>query len=103
MDQLEIEGELPVALKLVDGQTELKLKKVVMRQMTAIEYVESQAKLEPGCYIGIADVATMTKLVSEDGEEHQISYSMLGHSSRSNLDYLTSLKDQLDAKEKAES
>ena len=103
MDQLEIEGELPVALKLVDGQTELKLKKVVMRQMTAIEYVESQAKLEPGCYIGIADLAAMTQLVDEDGEEHQISYSMLGHSSRTNLDYLTSLKEKLDAKEKAES
>lgn len=103
MDQLEIEGELPVALKLVDGQTELKLKKVVMRQMTAIEYVESQAKLEPGCYIGIADLAAMTQLVDEDGEEHQISYSMLGHSSRANLDYLASLKDKLDAKEKAES
>ena len=102
MEHLEIEGELPVALKLVDGQTELKLKKVVMRQMTAIEYVESQAKLEPGCYISIADVAAMAKLISEDGEEHQISYSMLGHSSRSNLDYLTSLKDKLDAKEKAE-
>ena len=37
MDRLEIEGELPVALKLVDGQTELKLKKVVMHQMTAIK------------------------------------------------------------------
>ena len=103
MEHLEIEGELPVALKLVDGQTELKLKKVVMRQMTAIEYVESQAKLEPGCYIGIADLAAMTQLVDEDGEEHQISYSMLGHSSRTNLDYLTSLKEKLDAKEKAES
>ena len=72
MDRLEIEGELPVALKLVDGQTELKLKKVVMHQMTAIEYVESQAKLEPVCYIGIADIAAMTKLISEDGEEYEI-------------------------------
>ena len=103
MDRLKIEGELPVALKLVDGQTELKLKKVVMHQMTAIEYVESQAKLEPGCYIGIADIAAMTKLISEDGEEYEISYNMLGHSSRSNLDYLTSLKEKLEAKEKAES
>ena len=81
-----ITSGLPVALKLVDGQTELKLKKVVIHQMTAIEYVESQAKLEPGCYIGIADIAAMTKLISEDGEEYEISYNMLGHSSRSNLD-----------------
>ena len=69
MDRLEIEGELPVALKLVDGQTELKLKKVVMHQMTAIEYVESQAKLEPGCYTGIADMPAMTKLIREEGKK----------------------------------
>ena len=36
-------------------------------------------------------------------EEYEISYNMLGHSSRSNLDYLTSLKEKLEAKEKAES
>ena len=32
----QVEGMLPVALKALDGQTEIKSKKIVMRQMTAI-------------------------------------------------------------------
>ncbi|OTG87700.1 hypothetical protein B9T31_04170 [Acinetobacter sp. ANC 4558] len=103
MDRIYVEGELPVALKLIVGQTEHAIKKVMMRQMTAIEYVQSQAALEPDCYIGIADVAAMTKLIDEDNHEHIITYDMLGNSSRSNLDYLNKLKNQLEAKEKAES
>ena len=101
MDRLEIEGELPVALKLVDGQTELKLKKVVMRQMTAIEYMQSQSG-NAGQYIAIADLAAMTKLVDEDGKEHEITYDMLGHSSKSNLEYLNEKLKELEEKEKAE-
>lgn len=97
----QVEGTLPVALKALDGQTEIKSKKIVMRQMTAIEYMQSQADTEAGQYIGIADLAAMTKLVDEDGKEHAISYDMLGNSSRSNLDYLNEKLAELKAKEVA--
>ena len=98
---IQVEGTLPVALKALDGQTEIKSKKIVMRQMTAIEYMQSQAEIEAGQYIGIADLAAMTKLVDEDGKEHKITYDMLGHSSRSNLDYLNDKLAELQVKEAA--
>lgn len=98
---IQVEGNLPVALKALDGQTEIKSKKVIMRQLTAIEYMQSQADTEAGQYIGIADLAAMTKLVDADGKEHAISYDMLGNSSRSNLDYLNEKLTELKAKEAA--
>ena len=96
-----VEGTLPVALKALDGQTEIKSKHIVMRQLTAIEYMQAQADGEAGQYISIADLAAMTKLVDEDGKEHKITYDMLGHSSRSNLDYLNKKLDELKEKEAA--
>jgi len=98
---MQVEGTLPVALKALDGQTEIKSKKVVMRQLTAIEYMQSQADTEAGQYIGIADLAAMTKLVDADGKEHVITYDMLGNSSRSNLDYLNEKLTELKEKEAA--
>lgn len=98
---MQVEGILPVALKALDGQTEIKSKKIVMRQMTAIEYIQSQADVEADQYIGIADLVAMTKLIDEDGKEHKITYDMLGHSSRSNLDYLVEKQAELKAKEAA--
>lgn len=103
MDQVQVEGTLPVALKKLVGQTDIKSRKVVMRQMTAIEYLQAQASIEVGQFIGIADLAAMTKLIDAEGNEHEISYDMLGHSSRANLNYLTDLRATLDAKEAAES
>ena len=44
----------------------------------------------------------MTKLVDEDGKEHEITYEMLGHSSKFNLDYLNEKMIELKAKEAAE-
>lgn len=102
MDQIKVEGTLPVALKKLVGQTTIESKKIVMTQMTAIEYMQAQAAMKDGQYIGIADLAAMTKLV-DDGSEYEISYDMLGYSSKANLDYLNTLKTQLEAKEKAES
>lgn len=103
MDQLKIEGTLPVALKKLVGQTTIVSKKVIMFQITAIEYIEAQATLTEGQYISIGDLTAMTKLIDENGQEHEITYDMLGHSSRSNLDYLRGLKEKLEAKEQAES
>ena len=73
-----------------------------MRQLTAIEYIQSQANIEGEQYLAIADLAAMTKLVDEHGKEHAITYAMLGHSSKSNLDYLNEKLEDLKAKEKAE-
>lgn len=98
---MQVDGTLPVALKALDGQTEIKSKKIIMRQLTAIEYMQSQADTEAGQYIAIADLAAMTKLVDADGKEHAITYDMLGNSSRSNLDYLNEKLKDLEAKEKA--
>ena len=96
---MQVEGTLPVALLALDGQTQINSKKVVMRQLTAIEYIQSQVDIEADQYISIADLATMTKLVDADGKEHAISYDMLGNSSRSNLDYLNGKLAELKAKE----
>lgn len=103
MDGLKINGTLPVTLTVLDGQTTIKSKKVIMQQMTAIEYLQAQASLDAGQFIVISDLAAMTKLIDNDGKEHALTYDMLGNSSRANLDYLNDLKAQLDAKERAES
>lgn len=103
MDGLKIDGTLPVALTVLDGQTTIKSKKVIMQQMTSIGYLQAQASIEPGQFIAIADLAAMTKLIDKDGKEYALTYDIVGHSSRANLDYLNDLKAQLDAKERAES
>ena len=100
---MEMIGTLPVALKKLVGQTEVKSKKVSMKAMTAIEYVEAQAKAQPNQYLVLVDLANMTYLIDDDGKAHDITYEMLAHSSRSNLEYLQILKQDLDAKEQAES
>lgn len=103
MDLIKVKGELPVVLKKLVGQTSIESKKIVMTQLTAIEYYQSQASMKEGQWIGIADLVAMIKLVDDDGTEHDVSYDMLGHSSKANIDYLNNLKSQLEAKEKAES
>ncbi len=100
---VHIEGELPVAIKLTVGQEHLSLKKVIMTQMTAVEFLEAQVKILPGQYIAIGDLASMTKLIDEKGNAHQMTYEMLATSSKSNLKKLEELKDSLEAKEQAES
>lgn len=99
---IRIDGTLPVAVIVLEGQTEIKSKEVVMSQLTAIEYLQSQANLEAGQFINIADLAAMTKLVAPDGNEYPLSYEIIGNSSRANLEYLNSLKNSLDVKEAAE-
>lgn len=98
---MQVEGTLPVALKALDGQTEIKSKKIVMRQLTTIEYMQAQAGAEKDQYIGIIDLVAMTKLVDADGKEHKITYDMLGHSSKSNFTYLNEKLDELKEKEAA--
>ena len=102
MERTKIEGTLPVAIHLVSEQHPLKLKKVVMTQISGIESIQVQGELLVGQYISIGELASMTRLVDAEGNEHKLSYDTLGHSSRINLDYLKDLRDQLDAKEQAE-
>lgn len=99
---IQIEGILPVAIKALDGQTEIKSKNIVMRQMTAEEYLNAQIEVKEGQFIDICDLIAMTKLVDEHGNEHLISYDMLAKSSRANLKYLRDKRDELEAKEQAE-
>ena len=99
MQRTQIEGTLPIAIHLVVQQTPIKLKQVRMTQMTAIESIQA---VQPGEYIAIAELAYMTKLIDEQGCEHQLTYDLLGHSSRKNLAYLQDMRDRLDAKEEAE-
>ncbi|MFA2969778.1 hypothetical protein KWE21_04060 [Acinetobacter pittii] len=99
---IQVEGTLPVPLKKLVGQTEIKSQKIVMRQLTAIEYLSAKAAMLEGQFIGIADLAVMTKLIGQDGKEYEITYDMLGHSSSSNLYYLEEKRKELDAKEIAE-
>lgn len=99
---IKIEGTLPVAIKALDGQTEIKSKNIVMRQMTAEEYLNAQAETEAGQYLDISELTSMTKLVDEHAVEHSISYDMLAKSSKSNLKYLREKRDELEAKELAE-
>lgn len=100
---MEIKGTLPVALKMVVGQTEVKSKNIVMRSLTTIEYLKSQSQSQPDQFIALIDLTSMTKLIDENGQEHDITYDMLAHTSRSNFDYLTQQRADLDAKEQAES
>lgn len=102
MEQVELKGTLPVALKTLVGQKVIVSQNIVMRQMTAIEYLQAQSSIKAGQFIAVADLAAMTKLIADDGTEHEITYDMLGHSSRANLDYLSNLREELDAKERAD-
>ena len=45
MERTKIEGLLPVAIHLVAEQQPLKLKKVVMTQLSGIESVQAQGEL----------------------------------------------------------
>ncbi|MBK0063970.1 MULTISPECIES: hypothetical protein [unclassified Acinetobacter] len=100
---IQVEGTLPVAIPVVIEHAATKLRKIVMRQMTAIEYLQAQTGIKEGQFIAIADLSAMTKLVDEVGTVHEMTYEMLGNSSRSNLEYLQGKRAELDAKEAAES
>ena len=100
---LFVEGQFPVAIKVLDGQTELKLKKFEMSTLTVQQALELQSNLKPDQYIGLAEICEQTKLVDDRGNYHDLSYDGLMSSSSQNLSYLTAKKAELDAKEQAES
>ncbi|MEX5441882.1 hypothetical protein WCE14_00625 [Acinetobacter schindleri] len=99
MQRTKITGTLPIAIHLVVEQQPLKLNQVVMTQLSAIESIQA---VQPDQYIAIGELAHMTKLLDDKGNEYQLSYEQLAHTSRKNFDYLKNLRDDLDAKEIAE-
>ncbi|WAU72902.1 hypothetical protein [Acinetobacter sp. TR11] len=98
-----VDGALPVAIKVIAGDKELKLKKFEMSTLTVRQALDLQSKLKPDQYTGIAEVCEQTKLVDESGNCHELSYEALMSSSSQNLNCLTTKKAELDAKEQAES
>ena len=104
MDALiAIKGELPVAITVLDGQKPLRLKQVVMQQITIGQSLKAQSGLKASQFILIGELSSMITLVDDDGKEHTVSYEALESSSRQNLDYLNSLRVEMDVKEQAES
>ncbi|WP_448761479.1 hypothetical protein [Acinetobacter tandoii] len=100
---MKIEGKLPIPMVALVGQDLIKTKKIVMRQQTVEQYYSAQIAAKQGQYFEIIDLASMTKLVDEEGLEYPVTYEMLAASSRQNRDYLVELRTDLDAKERAES
>lgn len=100
---MKINGTLPIQMIALVGQTTIKSNQVVMYQQTTADYYNAQKNVKEGQWIGIADLASMTKLVDANGREYQITYDMLASTSRQNHDYLRKLQEDLDAKERAES
>lgn len=103
MEKIEIIGSLPVAIKILDGQEVLKLKDFVMRPQTVIEHLEARSAASKIQFLGIIDLVDMTKLIDENGNEHDIPYEALANSPRQNFDYLSEKYTELEAKEIAES
>jgi hypothetical protein len=97
---MTLEGQLPVAIAPKGTSA---LTHVVMTQLTIEQSLKTQMSLKPDQFVVVGELAAMTKLVDQWGESFDLTYEMLGSSSRQNLDYLTDLRASLDAKERADS
>ncbi|MEY2862826.1 MAG: hypothetical protein RLY58_533 [Pseudomonadota bacterium] len=98
---MTLEGQLPVAIAPKGTSA---LTHVVMTQLTIEQSLKTQMSLKPDQFVVVGELAAMTKLVDhESGESFDLTYEMLGSSSRQNLDYLTDLRASLDVKERADS
>lgn len=98
-----VEGTLPIAIKLLNGQTELKLKKFEMSAITVQQALNLHQTLKPDQYTGIAEMCEQIKLIDEDGNRYELAYEALVSSSNQNLKYIQDKKNELDVKEQAES
>ena len=97
---MTLEGQLPVGIATTGPQP---LTHVVMTQLTIEQSLKTQMSLKPDQFVVVGELAAMTKLVDDLGVTHELTYDLLGASSRQNLDYLSDLRTQLDAKERADS
>lgn len=98
-----VEGTLPISIKGLNGQPNLKLKKFLMKPMTVQQALDLQSKLKPDQYIAIAEICEQVEMIDDGGQSCPLTYEALMSSSSQNLNYLTTKKAELDAKEQAES
>lgn len=103
MEKISIDDTLPVPITILVDDEQIKCRKFVMSSMTAVEYVQAQAKITGLQYISISDVVAMTKLVDDEGHQHELAYADIAEGSHFNLIHLTETKAELEAKVKAAS
>lgn len=97
-----VEGTFPVAIKVLDGQTEHKIKDFKLRSLTVEESLEIQIAKLGSKYIGVVELCGATDLIDVDGKPHALEYAALMQSSSQNLRYLENKRAELDVKESAE-
>ena len=97
-----VEGTFPVAIKVLDGQTEHKIKNFKIRSLTVEESLEIQIAMTGSKFIGVAELCGATDLIDTDGKSHALEYDALMQSSSQNLRYLENKRAELDVKESAE-
>lgn len=102
MKNIFVEGTFPVAIKVLDGQTELKIKDFKLRSLTVEESLDIQTATLGKKYIGVVELCGATDLIDADGKVHTLEYDAFINSSTQNLRYLENKKVELDAKESAE-
>lgn len=85
MERIFVDGNLPVAIELKQAKKTIKCTKYVMSSLTALEYVEAQAKITGLQYIAISDIVAMIKLVDEAGNQYEPTYEDIAQTSSFNL------------------
>ena len=100
--QIFVEGTFPVAIKVLDGQTEHKIKNFKLRSLTVEESLDIQTNVVGKKYIGVVELCGATELIDVDGNVHALEYDAFINSPTQNLRYLENKKVELDAKESAE-
>ncbi|ENV33917.1 hypothetical protein [Acinetobacter gerneri] len=101
MEKISINDDLPVAIMILNGGTEIKCGSFIMSSMTAVEYVKAQANTKAGQYVSILDVVAMTKVVDDAGTEYELDYDHIADGPHFNLIRLNEAKAELEAKVKA--
>ena len=100
--ELFIEGTLPVAISVLDGQTTLKLNKIILYSLSALDGLQAQANLKADQFVVLGKYAASIKLVDENNAQHPLTYEALAATSDQNLVYLSELRETLNVKERAE-
>ena len=100
--EIFVEGIFPVAIKVLDGQTEHKIKNFKLRSLTVEESLDIQTSAGGKKYVGVVELCGATDLIDADGKIHALEYDAFIKSSSQNVRYLENKRIELDAKESAE-
>ncbi|MBJ8467657.1 hypothetical protein [Acinetobacter pittii] len=101
MEKIFIEDDLPVAIELDRNKKKIKCVKFVISDLTALEYVEAQAKMTGLQYMAISDLVPMIKLIDSNGNQHEPTYDDIAQTTQFNLTHFFNKKAELEAKVKA--